>query len=1472
MSLRSARFILLLPFLAVGFLHAQVDSRLQAAKTDVLDVYFGSVSTGAPPEIITLVDNSQSMTGVYWSRYYYADADSTSSTSQTGQSWHNNGWGVSAGDFNNRLTPVVYSSGSGSSVQVWVNLHPIGGGTSTTPSSSTAISGLRNGVLIKPNGDPVTYTDVNSTDPKLWVQRASHVRFAFYTGSTTTYTYTGTGGATYGPYACNQLTGSARPRPFSGGNYTSAAAANIATSDQIRVVDFPLPWALFDPVPYYEGQNRTLSPAPNWPSSGNGGYSTAVANKHPQHLYFFDKVPDSAGLQTSKAQYYDADVVWSQGYSGVDGIMNPWTGATNAKGKIGSFHYNADYLWWIAFGQDVRNQSGTGAYINGMVDAYNNTNAGPLALNNAGGYSVKDVRAGGSAWNNGLPGMTRFQAIKRCLVQTWLSDQQNVQWAIRFLFGDPSGSSAPTQFNSNNQDGNPGDRMLLKLTQPTSANIPDVNMQYLLTMVANSNTPLTNAVMNAYAQFANTSNGNSIFNQNPPPCTRSFLIILSDGAPTDDGGSNDPYATGVSAGNTYVNLHPSYLSGTTGGSSNFNNFFTAAGIAAHYPASSSITGMPGDTYNAVKAKVPWVVSTRPTGVTRRVSTMTIGVSLEGRLTDTYGAKKGMYAAALYGWEKRTTPWDINNNPPAPYDPSDSTASDKVKNPFFFDATDPDKLSDALSTAFSLARTATNTLGAPVAPLVGLSIGKQTYIGTFTTSDGSVWNGDLLMSGLSVNGNNIQVLDRNGSPVDSSTGLSAANAAWSASAALASRGWKNRNIYTLTPGSTAGTFTNTLLTWNEGMSTASMPNSQLGLAASDTAGRLNLIRFMMGASTAAQTDTASTSSITTTRSDLMGDIINSTPTVLEFPLSAVPSGGVLASFVSNFGSSLKDLRFRLILVGDNQGLLHAFGEVSGIPTTTGTVAGRALVQGVVEGEVDELWAFLPPDLLSGLQTWRTGTTHRYLVDGSPALYLNERGTPNGMVDGTDFARVLFGLRKGGRSYYCLKFTSNDPSQPQIDWKLRPDEISPSDATLPNATVKKMGFSSSTPTLARIMDGSTLKDVFLIGGGLTTTDMDSAFSVATSATPPGYGAGTKLGRSVLAINVADGSIVKTWDFVNDGVLSAAFPSMGCIPSAVTPVEAIVGSASTQRVYFADGSGSTFVLGAMPASGSRTDTRVLSGWSVRRLYTPKYSGTPISVTPVVFPLPYGYPVTRSSAPTAIVPTFGVAFGTGDRNDPMDLDTVNPGGGGTTFRNRFVMVLDRQDSADITGTLGKVDTFGFNDDDLSDLTAIASSSGTIVDPTNTSYYLKTKFGYFLNFTVGQQKTTWTNTWQRYAYQKSITSPIVLNKVLFFTHFTPDPTASVCSGSGTSKTYRMCDVLNPVYNSGTVQATGSICNGYFAEYNDISSELAGVGLAGVLQAGEVKVTDASGTTGGVGAVAPIGGAGRPPSNMPKPRSWRIIR
>lgn len=1486
MSFVSIRSLLLLPLLLGTALLAQVDPRLSGtnSKSDVLDVYFGSTAQGPKPEIISVIDNSASMSSLYWSRYYYAD---------TAEAWHNSPWNIANFDGDNRIVPIVYKEGAGPLVKITVSLH-WGYGAQVVVGTEAYAKG---GLLIKPDGSPVTYVDAGSSDdPKDWIQRASHVRFAFTTKATASYSY-GTG--SYNVPNVNVLGIHPLYTSTASGiaDYTTNPEGVIATSDQVRVVDLPLAWGAFDAVPYYEGQNTTgvlpdgsvdsttarpLSPTPNWPT---GDDSTARTKKHPQHAWLYDPGPVPG---TSNWAWVEVDAVWSQGWSigttNYDGILqlsgkltwaDEWIGSSitvgskpdYAYGKIGVFNYNADYLWWCFFGQDVRNQaggiSGGGAYNSRMVDAYSGTNYG--------GYAVPDVRQNGAGFTlhsgqpgNGLPCLTRFQAIKKALFQTYIKNQNDVSWAIRFLGEDPSRTAG---YDSNNQNGTHMGRMLQRLQPPNSSDKPDANStQYIVKMWPSIGTPLTAGLMNAYAQMANPNSGNSIFAADTPNCTRSFVIVLSDGAPTDAGGTNDPYIAGAPHGNKLVEDSPSSLKG-----GDMFNISTLAGVAAHHPLISNMW----DTYTSGKVKLPWWVTTRgaSTAVPRYSSTMTIGVGLSGTITDPAGSKRAMYTTALYGWEKRTD-WRLDLDPSSSsyYAPdpflSTPTAIDKLKNPFFFDASDPDGLAAALDTAIAQTRVVTNTMGAPVAPLVGLSVGKQIYLGTFTTPDGPIWNGDLLMTGLKVSGNSVQILNKIGEPISV---LDASTAVWSAATAMNATPWATRKLYTLQPETEAsklptgpahpGAFTKTLLRWNQATSTSDLPKEVLGVTTDQD--RMSVIRFMMGASDAAQAETTPEATITTSRG-MMGDIISSTPAILEFPITKVPSGTNLKSYST---TGLTNVRFRVILVGDNQGIFHAFGELSGFDSG-----------GLLQGMVEELWGFIPPDILYGINAWRKGDKHLYLMDGSPIIYLNEQGTPNGLVDGTDIVRVAFGLGKAGRSVYCLTFTDNDPSKPLMAWMIRPDEKTTA-TTGEDFAIKTMGYSTSKPAPSRIKKGTDLKDVFFIGGGLSTVEVDAAFSKAAGAPDYGFGSAVKLGHSILAVNVFDGTIEKYWDFFKDTTLSASFPNMGCIPAQTVPFEVLAGSYRTQRVYFSDKSGGVSVLGAKASSGVRTDTSDITSWDVRKIFTPFYSGTPVTTSPAIFYLPYGYPIARTSDPKPIQPAVGVTFITGDRNDPMDNDTINPNGNVDPNRNRLITILDRQDSADITGQLGKVDTYGFTDKpgtsgsvDLADLTTVASSTDTNISPLNT--YLKTSFGYQLQLTKGTNKPAAAGTGK--FYQKGVTAPIVLNGALFFSHYTPSSASTLCGGSGTTYTYRMCDVLNPIYNgsdtSTGAQATTSssgCTNGWYVKYNDIPSELASVGLGAVIQAGEVQNAD---TGQGAGTILLQSGGGAPVNKIVRPRAWRIIR
>jgi hypothetical protein len=1466
----SIRSLLFFTVISGTFLNAQVDPRLAKCQTDVLDVYFGSSANGGKPEIISVIDNSASMSALYWSKYYYAD------NSEAG-TWHYNPW-ISSSDDSPYIVPLVYKSGTGATLSITVSLHQSKSwdGVDLDTHRAQLVQG---GLLIKPDGNPVTLADVgNSEDPSLWIQRASHVRFAFTSQASATYYFNST------PYSVPNVSIKPRPLTVSGStaDYTSASKSDIQRADKIRVVDIPLPWGAFDAVPYYEGENtggigpdgsalpaiyrRPLSPEPTWPT---GDYTLAKTNKHPQHAYVYDPGPTGT---TAQWTWYEVDALWSQNtnqmykngslggkYSGLLQNANDifWLetpAPSNVYGRIGLFNYSPDYLWWCFFGQDIRSQQGgvnpNGKYNNNMVDDYTGDHEGK--------YTIADVRENGAGFalhngipGNGLPCLTKFMAIKKALFQVYVENQNDVNWAIRFLNGDPSGT-ANSCYDSDNKNGNPGDRKLLLLQPSTASNHPDANSaQYIITMQCLLSTPLSAAMMNAYAQMANSKTGTagSVFNGLSTACSQSFLIMLSDGAPKDTGSNPaDPYQEGASKGNSTLVSGYSSLKGKS-----YYNIATLSGVAAHHPA---ITSVSWDAFGGSTNKVylPWSVTSRGASTTspRYTSTLTIGVGLTGTILDSLGPKRAMYSAALYGWEKRTK-WNIKAgasgySAPDPY-LSTSSATSKQENPFFFDASDPDGLTSALNTAIGLTRIVTNTMGAPVAPLVGLSLGKQIYVGLFNTPDSPVWTGDLLMTGLKVSGNSVAILKNDGVTV--TTQVDHSSAVWSASDSVFGKTWKNRKLFTLKPSpsnlptgpSHPGAFTSSLLDWNESLSASDMPNDVLGVT-TDTE-RRSLIRFMMGAGAVAQAEASTNASSGVNRSDIMGDIINSTPAILEFPMDMVPSGSSLASFDTSDAYTSK--RFRLIMVGDNQGILHGFGEVSGYDSA-----------GHVQGAVDELWGFIIPDDLIGLQSWRNGVKHMYMMDGSPIVYLKEQGTSNGVADGSDIVRVAFGLGKAGRSYYCLKFTNNHPDSPEIAWMIRPDEYG-SATSGDDLVIKTMGFSTCKPAPSRIVKNGVVKDVFFIGGGLSTTDVDTAFSASKTATPPGYGSGTNLGRSIIAVNVDDGTVEKTWS-----------PGLGCIPAAVVPVEVMTNTYRTQRVYFTDTSGGVSVLGAKATSGNmRTDTSEVTNWDVRKIFTAGYLGTVISTSPAVFILPSGYPVVRTTDPKPIVNTIGIVTQTGDRNDPMDNDEVNPNNGTSPAKNKLIMVLDRQDSAKITGKLGAVDTYGFTDyskngSDLADLTAITSSADSNISPSYT--YLKTYFGYQLTYNAGVAKSSGTGKF----YQKGVASPLVLNSALFFSNYTPSTTATVCGGSGTTYTYRLCDVLNPVFSSGSVQAIGtSTCDsGWFGKYNDIPSELAGIGIRAVLQAGEVQDENNQGQ----GKIQTLGIPGNATTNLLRLRAWRIIR
>ncbi len=122
---------------------------------------------------------------------------------------------------------------------------------------------------------------------------------------------------------------------------------------------------------------------------------------------------------------------------------------------------------------------------------------------------------------------------------------------------------------------------------------------------------------------------------------------------------------------------------------------------------------------------------------------------------------------------------------------------------------------------------------------------------------------------------------------------------------------------------------------------------------------------------------------------------------------------------------------------------------------------------------ELWSFIPKELLSNLTRlyFDPGSKYKqYGIDGNVVPVIKDENK-NGIVDDDDFVYIIFGMRRGGNTYYALDVTNK--SSPKLLW---------------NVTLTNAGESWATPTIARMdIDDAGLNDdkaVVILGGGYDT----------------------------------------------------------------------------------------------------------------------------------------------------------------------------------------------------------------------------------------------------------------------------------------------------------------------------------------------------------------------------------------------------
>ncbi len=475
---------------------------------------------------------------------------------------------------------------------------------------------------------------------------------------------------------------------------------------------------------------------------------------------------------------------------------------------------------------------------------------------------------------------------------------------------------------------------------------------------------------------------------------------------------------------------------------------------------------------------------------------------------------------------------------------------------FYTADTAAQLELALQQAFSEILEDAYNFAMPLMPSTSVAGGSLAYLASFEPDAVSpFWEGYLKAYRRGADG---------GVPITATGEPNAAALAWDAGVQLAAKSASTRMIYTAIRGARQPFVA----------SNSSLTPALLDVASSGTAN--DVINFIRGIDSF---DGDGDGNATEQRPWKLGDIVHSAP-VLVFPPPGKSADADYVAFKSNRAN-----RPTILLVGANDGMLHAFRATDG----------------------EELWGFIPPDLLPNLQdlSVRIGD-HPYFVDSSPIVADVKTGDSWKTI-------VIFGERRGGRSYHALDIS--DTTNPLYLWSF---------------TDAEMGESWSEPGIGKIrLEDGTDRYVAFVGGGYDTASNNAS------------------GRAVFAIDLADGN--KLWEFK----LGAANDSrhMNFSVPARPTVADLDYDGYVDRIYVGDVGGQ---LWKFDISAEATFAGgLVNNWSGKRLLqaAPSQTNPPAAGEFFASEAMYGSPALAYDSDHHL----WVFVGSGDRNHPKTTSSDN-------------------------------------------------------------------------------------------------------------------------------------------------------------------------------------------------------------------------
>jgi type IV pilus assembly protein PilY1 len=508
----------------------------------------------------------------------------------------------------------------------------------------------------------------------------------------------------------------------------------------------------------------------------------------------------------------------------------------------------------------------------------------------------------------------------------------------------------------------------------------------------------------------------------------------------------------------------------------------------------------------------------------------------------------------------------------------------------FFATDAESLSSALRIAFPQMSLGTDSFTAPTVASVRMTDRNYVYKASFAPAapPATFWIGSLQAGTINTD-NTITWL-------------------WDADNVLKGTGPSSRRIYTSDNTWTRQEFTTTYIT-------------PAMLAVDNNSARDNVVNYVRG--------------IGHDNNAKLGDIFHSKPVVVGPPSQFYFDEGYSTGGVNSF-ANLKAHRKRVIYVGTNDGMLHAF--------LSGTYASGSYDAGTGE----ELFGYIPYNILENLADLVPTdlTKHGYYVDSSPRVADVWIDTDSdGTKESSEWRTVLIsGFRKGGYGYFALDVTDPPAGTDYTNFPIPMWEYTDS---------ANVGETWSEPFIGKVKVtyNSTTRDrwVAIFGGGVGIGDV---------------------GRSLVVLDIATGHALKTFT-PTDGINNV-------IPASPTAV--LDANGYIKFVYVADLAGAVYKFNFWNAA-------IISSFSVDPGAPPTVTGTEWTVNRIFEPASGGQPVYHRIEPGAISETSRyLFFGTGNQESP-----ISDGGAG-----KFYAIMDTDSStsliqesvsgtlANLTGNLG--------------------------------------------------------------------------------------------------------------------------------------------------------------------------------------------